>query len=49
MRDGFVVVDQLAPAFILRRGKVSTTIINQGWRDPAPGPLSPVPYKRIKG
>jgi type IV secretion system protein VirB9 len=48
-RDGFVVVDQLAPAFVLRRGKVSTTIINQGWRDPAPGPLSPVPYKRTKG
>jgi type IV secretion system protein VirB9 len=49
MRDGFVVVDQLAPAFILRRGKDSTTIINQGWREPAPGPLSPVPYKRTRG
>lgn len=49
MRDGFVVVDQLAPAFILRRGKDSTMIINQGWRDPAPGPLSPAPYKRTKG
>ena len=48
-RDGFVVVDQLAPIFILRRGKESTTIINQGWREPAPGPLSPVPYKRTKG
>jgi type IV secretion system protein VirB9 len=49
MRDGFVVVDQLAPAFILRRGKESTMIINQGWREPAPGPLSPVPDKRTKG
>jgi type IV secretion system protein VirB9 len=49
MRDGFVVVDQLAPAFVLRRGKDSTTIINQGWREPAPGPLSPVPYKRTRG
>ena len=48
-RDGFVVVDQLAPIFILRRGKESTTIVNQGWREPAPGPLSPVPYKRTKG
>jgi len=49
MRDGFVVVDQLAPAFVLRRGKDSTMIINQGWREPAPGPLSPTPYKRTKG
>ena len=44
-----VVVDQLAPAFVLRRGKDSTTIINQGWREPAPGPLSPTPYRRTKG
>jgi type IV secretion system protein VirB9 len=48
MRDGYVVVDQLAPAFVLRRGKEATTIINDGWREAAPGPLSPTPHKGSK-
>ncbi|HET8613336.1 MAG TPA: TrbG/VirB9 family P-type conjugative transfer protein [Sphingomonas sp.] len=41
MRDGYVVVDRLAPGFVLKRGKETTTIINDGWRAPEPGPLAP--------
>ncbi|WP_269716703.1 TrbG/VirB9 family P-type conjugative transfer protein [Caulobacter sp. NIBR2454] len=43
VRAGYVVVDQLSPAFILRRGKQSLTLHNDAWREPVPGPDSPQP------
>jgi type IV secretion system protein VirB9 len=45
VRDGYVVVDQLAPAFVLRRGTETTTIINDGWHTPQPDALAPQPAK----
>ena len=48
MRDGLVVVDQLAPRFVLRRGSEVTTILNDAYREPPPGPLSPRPRVRKK-
>jgi type IV secretion system protein VirB9 len=44
VRDGFVVVEQLAPRFSLRNGKDVTTVINNGWREPAPGLDAPRPH-----
>ncbi len=32
-QDGYIVVDQLARAFVLRRGKIETRIINDGFRE----------------
>jgi type IV secretion system protein VirB9 len=46
MRDGYVVVERLAPAFVLRRGKDVTRIYNDGFREPQPGPLSPQPRRK---
>ena len=43
VRDGYQVVEQTAPKFILRDGKVITTVINEGWREPTPGELAPRP------
>ncbi len=43
VRDGYQVVEQTAPKFILRDGKAVTTVINEGWREPAPGDLAPRP------
>lgn len=43
MRGDYVVVDQIAPAFRLRRGKETLTLHNDAWRAPAPGPDSPQP------
>jgi type IV secretion system protein VirB9 len=48
MRDGYVVVDQLAPRFVLRRGDDVTTIVNDGFVEPAPGPLAPLPRGKKK-
>jgi type IV secretion system protein VirB9 len=42
-RDGFLVVEQLARRFRLRSGGAVTTIVNQGWRDPAVGGEAPRP------
>jgi type IV secretion system protein VirB9 len=42
-RDGYLVVDRVAPAFVLRRGEETTKIINDGYREEGPGPLSPKP------
>ncbi|MDR3508366.1 MAG: TrbG/VirB9 family P-type conjugative transfer protein [Caulobacteraceae bacterium] len=44
VRDGFLVVEQVAPRFILRNGADTTTVINDGWRAPEPGPDAPVPH-----
>lgn len=35
-RDGFLIVDRLASAFVLRRGDQVTRILNDGYREPAP-------------
>jgi type IV secretion system protein VirB9 len=43
VRDGYVVVEQLAPHFRLRNGREVTTVINGGWREPTPGPAAPRP------
>lgn len=43
VRDGFQIVEQVAPRFVLRNGKDVTTIINEGWREPQPGPDAPRP------
>jgi type IV secretion system protein VirB9 len=44
VRDGYVVVEQLAPRYTLRNGKDVTTVINNGWREPAPGVDAPRPH-----
>ena len=32
MRAGYIVVDRLAPGFVLRRGSEVTKVFNDGWR-----------------
>ena len=44
IHDGYQVVEQTAPRFVLRNGKDVTTVINGGWREPAPGDLAPQPH-----
>jgi type IV secretion system protein VirB9 len=44
IRDGYQVVEQTAARFVLRDGKSVTTVINGGWREPAPGDLAPQPH-----
>ena len=43
-RDGYQVVEQVAPRFRLRNGKDVTTVINDAWRDPSPGAQAPRPH-----
>ena len=43
MRDGFVVVDRLAPAFVLRRGTEVTYVYNDGYRSQQASTSSPKP------
>lgn len=49
VRDGYIVVDRLAPGFVLRRGEEVTRIHNDGYAQAAPGPLAPQPRPRKKG
>ena len=44
VREGFVVVEQVAPRFALRNGKEVTMVINDGWRDPTPAATAPKPH-----
>ena len=44
VRDGYQIVQQTSPRFVLRDGKDVTLIINDGWRAPVAGPLAPVPH-----
>jgi len=44
VRQGYQVVEEVAPKFILRDGKAVTTVINEGWREPSPGDLAPRPH-----
>jgi type IV secretion system protein VirB9 len=43
MRGGYLAVDRIARGFVLRQGKDTTTIYNDGFKLPAPGPQSPKP------
>jgi type IV secretion system protein VirB9 len=43
VRDGYLVVDQVARGFVLRRGADMTRLYNDGFRETQPGPLSPKP------
>ena len=43
VRDGYQVVEQIAPRWVLRNSKEVTTVINNGWREPTPGVLAPRP------
>ena len=44
VRDGYQIVEQLAPRFVLRNGKEVTYVINDGWREPSAGPDAPRPH-----
>jgi type IV secretion system protein VirB9 len=44
VRQGYVVVEQLAPRFALRNGKDVTVVINNGWREPTAGLQAPRPH-----
>jgi type IV secretion system protein VirB9 len=46
VRDGYVVVDQVARGFVLRRGAEATRLYNDGFKETQPGPLSPKPRLR---
>ena len=43
VRDGYQVVEQVAPRWVLRNGKEVTTVINNGWREATPGAEAPRP------
>lgn len=43
MREGYIVVDRLAPAFVLRRGGETTRIFNDGYQTQQASSLSPKP------
>ncbi len=44
VRQGYTIVEQIAPRFILRNGTETTTLINEGWQEPDPGPDAPLPF-----
>ena len=46
VRDGYQIVEQLAPRFVLRNGKDVTYVINDGWVPPNAGPYAPRPHDR---
>ncbi len=48
IHDGYLVVDQIAPGFILRQGTEVTHLYNDGYRETLPGPLSPRPRPKSK-
>ena len=41
MRGSLMVVQAVAPAFVLRNGAEQTLVFNDGWREPAPGADAP--------
>ena len=43
MRDGYIVVDRIAPGFILRRGSEVTKVFNDGWKEQTASALAPKP------
>jgi type IV secretion system protein VirB9 len=46
VRDGYQIVEQVAPRFVLRNGKEVTYVINDGWVPPSAGPYAPRPHDR---
>lgn len=48
VHDGYLVVDQVARGFVLRRGIETTRLYNDGYREVLPGPLSPRPRPKRK-
>ena len=48
IHDGYLVVDQIARGFVLRRGTETTHLYNDGYRETPPGPLSPKPRPKSK-
>jgi type IV secretion system protein VirB9 len=44
VRNGYLVVEQVAPRFVLRNGTEVATLINDAWRPPDPEPDSPKPH-----
>jgi type IV secretion system protein VirB9 len=46
VRDGYQIVEQLSPRFVLRNGKEVTYVINDGWIPPSAGPYAPTPHDR---
>lgn len=48
MRGGLMAVERIAPAFILRNGAEQTTVHNDGWREPPPGPGAPTARSEAK-
>jgi type IV secretion system protein VirB9 len=42
MRGNLMVVERIAPAFVLRNGSDETRVSNNGWREPEVGPSAPV-------
>jgi len=49
IRQGFVVVDRLAAAFVLRHGREATRIVNDGFRVAGLGTANAKPAKRHRG
>lgn len=43
MRDGYIVVDRIAPGFVLRRGKEVTHVFNDGYHTQQASALAPQP------
>ena len=41
MRSGYIVIDRLAPGFVLRRGSEVTKVFNDGWQAQQVSALSP--------
>jgi type IV secretion system protein VirB9 len=46
VRDGYQIVEQVAPRFVLRNGKEVTYVINDGWIAPSAGPYAPRPHDK---
>ncbi len=46
VRDGYQIVEQIAPRFVLRNGKDVTYVINDGWVPPSAGPYAPRPHDK---
>ena len=46
VRDGYQIVEQVVPRFVLRNGKEVTYVINDGWVPPSAGPYAPRPHDK---
>jgi type IV secretion system protein VirB9 len=46
MQSGYIVVDRIAPGFVLRRGSEVTKVFNDGWKTQQASALSPKPREK---